>query len=91
MTALENLFRQHLANPFLVLGLRPPATATETERQGEKLLAMLAAGLDEAIRYDTPFGARERTLELVRAALAELRDPRRRLRHEWWALGWSSP
>jgi hypothetical protein len=91
MSALENLFRQHLLNPFLVLGLRPPSTTAETERQGEKLMAMLAAGLDEARRYPTPFGERERTPELVRAALAELRDPRRRLRHEWWACGWSSP
>jgi hypothetical protein len=90
MTALENLFRQHLLNPFLVLGLRPPVSPTETERQGEKLLAMLAAGLDEARRYPTPFGERERTPELVRSALAELRDPRRRLRHEWWVSGWPS-
>ena len=90
MTALENLFRQHLLNPFLVLGLHPEASAGDTERQGEKLLAMLAAGLDEARRYSTPFGARERSPELVRAALAELRDPRRRLRHEWWARGWGS-
>jgi hypothetical protein len=89
MTALEDLFRQHLANPFLVLDLRPPASAAEAERQGDKLLAMLAAGLDEARWYATPFGERERTPELVRSALAELRDPRRRLHHEWWALGWA--
>jgi hypothetical protein len=88
MTALENLFRQHLLNPFLVLGLAPEAGTADTERQGEKLRAMLAAGLGEAGSYSTPFGARERTPELVRAALAELRDPRRRLRHEWWARGW---
>jgi len=87
MTALENLFRQHLLNPFLVLELGPTTSGADAERQGEKLLAMLAAGLDEARRYSTPFGARERSPELVRAALAELRDPRRRLRHEWWARG----
>lgn len=90
MTALENLFRQHLLNPFLVLELGPEASTGDTERQGEKLLAMLAAGLEEARRYATPFGTRERSPELVRAALAELRDPRRRLRHEWWARGWGS-
>ena len=89
MTGVENLFRQHLANPFLVLGLPTTAGTADTERQGEKLLAMLAAGLAEATRYGTPFGAQERTPELVRAALAELRDPRRRLRHEWWARGWA--
>jgi hypothetical protein len=47
--------------------------------------------LDGARRYPTPFGARERTPELVRAAIAELRDPVRRLAHEWWARGWPHP
>jgi hypothetical protein len=50
-------------------------------------LAELAAGLEGARRYATPFGARERTPELVRVAIAELRDPARRLGHEWWARG----
>ena len=59
----------------------------DIERQGQRLLAELAAGLDGARRYATPFGARERTPELVRAAIAELRDPARRLVHEWWARG----
>lgn len=85
-----DLLDRHLENPFLVLGLGPSATAAEAERQGEKLLAMLAAGLEEARRYQTPFGPRDRTPELVRAALAELRDPARRLRHEWWARGWQA-
>jgi hypothetical protein len=89
MSGLEEAHRQHLANPFLVLALPPTASAAETERQGEKLLAMLAAGLEEAGRYATPAGPRARTPELVRAALAELRDPRRHLRHAFWASGWS--
>ena len=89
MNTVENLVRQHLENPFLVLALPADAGAADTERQGEKLLAMLAAGLEEAGRYGTPFGERERTPELVRAALAELRDPGRRLRHAWWAGGWA--
>jgi hypothetical protein len=88
---LENLFHAHLENPFAVLALEPAASATEVERQGEKLLAMLAAGLAEAQRYATPFGERARTAALVRASLAELRDPGRRLRHEWWAQGWRAP
>ena len=67
-----------------------PATA-EIERQGERLLAELAAGLAGARRYRTPFGEHERTPELVRASVAELRDPARRLRHEWWARGMSEP
>jgi len=85
---IENSLRRHLGNAFLVLGLAPPAAAAEIERQGAKLLAMLAAGLDEAARYETPLGSRARTPALVRQALAELRDPRRRLQHEWWAHGW---
>lgn len=83
----ENYLRRHLANPFLVLELAPKAGRSELERQGAKLLAMLAAGLAEAGTYETPFGLRERTAEMVREALAELRDPARRLVHEWWAHG----
>ena len=84
---VENLARQRLENPFLVLEVAPAAGVAEIERQGQRLLAELAAGLDGARRYPTPFGARERTSELVRAAIAELRDPARRLAHEWWAQG----
>jgi hypothetical protein len=85
----ENLLHQHLRNAFLVLELRPEAEASAVERQGEKLLSMLAAGLAEAQDYPTPLGRRPRSPELVRTALAELRDPRQRLAHEWWARGWS--
>jgi hypothetical protein len=81
---IDNLLRRHLENPFLVLGLPASASVEETERQGQKLLAMLAARLEEARHYTTPVGARERTPELVRAALAELRDPDRRQVHEFW-------
>ena len=89
MIAVANLRRRHLENAFLVLGVPPSANAAEVERQGQKLLAMLAAGLAEADRYPTPFGEQPRTPELVRAALADLRDPDRRLCAEWWARGWS--
>jgi hypothetical protein len=84
---VENLLRARLENPFLVLAVAPVAGGAEIERQGQRLLAELAAGLDGARRYPTPLGARERTPELVRAAIAELRDPARRLVHEWWARG----
>jgi hypothetical protein len=84
----ENLLRRHLENPFLVLALPADAGTAAVERQGETLLAMLAAGLPEAARYATPLGPRPRTPELVRAALAELRDPERRLGHQFWAQGW---
>jgi hypothetical protein len=84
---VENLLRARLENPFLVLAVAPTAAAADIERQGQRLLAELAAGLDGARRYATAFGARDRTPELVRAAIAELRDPARRLAHEWWARG----
>lgn len=86
----ENHLRRHLANPFLVLELPPEATRDELERQGAKLLALLAASVAGAATYDTPLGPRERTPELVRGALAELRDPAKRLIHEWWARGIAS-
>jgi hypothetical protein len=87
---VENLVRDRLANPFLVLAVAPAAEIGDIERQAQRLLAELAAGLEGSRRYATPFGARERTPELVRAALAELRDPARRLTHEWWARGLTS-
>jgi hypothetical protein len=83
----ENRLRRHLANPFMVLELAPGASRDELERQGAKLLAMLAAGVGDTAAYPTPLGPRERTSEMVRSALAELRDPARRLLHEWWARG----
>lgn len=87
----ENLVRERGANPFFVLAVAPDAPVAEIERQGQRLLSELAAGLDGARRYPTPFGPRERTPELVRVAIAELRDPVRRLAHEWWARGLVAP
>ena len=84
---VETLARERAANPFFVLAVAPSAAVADVERQGQRLLAELAAGLEGARRYETPFGAHERTPEAVRAALAELRDPARRLGHEWWARG----
>jgi curved DNA-binding protein CbpA len=72
-------------NPFYVLGLRPDATRAEIERQGQKLLGMLELSLQSAARYATPVGPAERTADKVRRAMAELRDPERRLEHEMWA------
>jgi hypothetical protein len=89
-TTIENAFRAHLENPFLVLALPPGAGTADIERQSQKWLGMLAADLAEARRYVTPFGPGERTAELVRAAVAELADPARRLTHEWWARGFAS-
>ncbi len=79
-----NALHRHLANPFWVLDLPPDTPADRVERQGEMLLSMLALGVVDASRYQTPLGSRERTAEIVREAMAELRDPNRRLAHEWW-------
>jgi hypothetical protein len=78
----EHRFRD---NPFYVLGLRPNATRAEMEREGQKLLGMLELGIQSASRYATPVGPFERTADVVRRAMAELRDPERRLEHELWA------
>lgn len=72
-------------NPFYVLELPPDCSRVEMERQGQKLLAMLAVGFDEALTYPTPFGRRPRTPEAVRQAMAALREPRRRVVAELWA------
>jgi hypothetical protein len=72
-------------NPFFVLELTPAATRAEIERAGAKLLAMLEIAMQRAAIYTTPVGPRARTPELVRSAMAELRNPERRVVHEaWW-------
>ena len=72
-------------NPFYVLGLPTDCTAHEIEREGSRWLGMLTLGLREAQSYLTPLGSRPRTAEGVRQAMAELRDPERRLAWELWA------
>ena len=73
-------------NPFFVLELRPSCTRAEIERAGQKLLGMLELEFSAARRYRSPIGEHERSAELVRASMAELRDPNRRLLHELWAV-----
>ena len=72
-------------NPFFVLGLPVTASRIEVEREAQKLLGMLELGLASATRYASPLGWHARTADLVRAAAATLRDPRRRLVAEAWA------
>lgn len=72
-------------NPFFVLGLPPDTSRIEIEREAQKLLGMLELGFIDAKSYRTPLGPRTRTPELVRAAVAALRDPYRRLVAELWA------
>lgn len=79
--------RERLAqNPFFVLELARDCSRAEVERQGQKLLGMLELELSGARRYRSPIGEHERSPNLVRAAMAELRDPNRRLLHELWAM-----
>jgi len=72
-------------NPFFVLGLSPDASRIEIEREAQKLLGMLELDFADARTYATPLGPQARTPELVRAAVAALRDPYRRLVAELWA------
>jgi hypothetical protein len=72
-------------NPFFVLGISPDASRIEIEREAQKLLGMLELGFAQAGEYATPLGPRPRTPELVRAAVAALRDPYQRLLAELWA------
>ncbi len=72
-------------NPFFVLGLSPEASRIEIEREAQKLLGMLELDFADAKAYQTPLGPQPRTSEAVRAAVAALRDPYRRLVAELWA------
>ncbi len=72
-------------NPFFVLGVSPDASRIEIEREAQKLLGMLELSIESAATYHTPLGPQPRTQEAVRAAVAQLRDPYRRLLAELWA------
>jgi hypothetical protein len=72
-------------NPFYVLGLRPECSRADLEREGQKLLALLELSVESVKTYRTPLGPMPRTADRVRKALAELRDPQKRLLHELWA------
>jgi hypothetical protein len=72
-------------NPFFILGVAADASRIEIEREAQKLLGMLELDFADAKTYATPLGPQFRTAELVRAAVAALRDPYRRLVAELWA------
>lgn len=71
-------------NPFYVLALPPDCHAADIERAGNTWLAMLAIDLEEAKHYDSPVGMQVRTTESVRAAVATLHAPEKRLLCELW-------
>lgn len=72
-------------NAFYVLELSPECSAMDVEMAGQKLLAMLEVGMADAQTYSTPMGPQDRDAERVRAAMAQLRDPKSRVVHELWA------
>jgi hypothetical protein len=72
-------------NPFYVLGIDRNASDLEAERAGRLLLGQLELGLVGPRTVHTPFGPLERTPDMVRAALAEVRDARRRAAHALWS------
>ncbi|HEY3450474.1 MAG TPA: hypothetical protein VGK67_29230 [Myxococcales bacterium] len=80
---LYQIFAVLSENPFRLLGLSPPASARDVEREGARLLAVVSAGLDDP-RQMAPLGPAERSAEQVRWAIAELRDPHRRAVHEFF-------
>ena len=80
---LHQALRVIAENPFRILGVSPQATARDVEREGEKLLGLIAAGLDEP-QTMAPLGERSRSAEQVRWAMGELRDPHRRALHEFF-------
>jgi hypothetical protein len=82
---LRDPFADWRRNPFFVLEVDTTASRAEVERAGQKLLALIAVGSTDAGHYDTPFGRAERDADLIRQALAALRDPRDRVLHELWA------
>ena len=80
---LQQVLRVLTENPFRILGLSPRASPREVEREGTKLLGLIAAGLDDRASM-APLGPKERGAEQVRWAVAELRDPHRRALHEFF-------
>jgi hypothetical protein len=72
-------------NPFFVLECSPGDTRAEIERKAQLLLGMLELGFPSAQTYPTPLGVRVRTSDTVRAAVATLRSPDKRLVAELWA------
>jgi curved DNA-binding protein CbpA len=85
--SLSHVQARLLDNPFYVLELAPDCSRAEVERAGQKLLAMLELDLSGAQAYASPLGSGRRDAAKVREAMAELRDPQRRLFHELWVIG----
>jgi curved DNA-binding protein CbpA len=68
-------------NPYFVLEIASNATPGEIERAGRKLLGLVDVGSEKAVKYTCSFGTFDRDATMIREAMAELRDPRKRARH----------
>ncbi|MEO7112014.1 MAG: hypothetical protein ABI183_16340 [Polyangiaceae bacterium] len=68
-------------NPYFVLEIAANATPGEIERAGRKLLALIDVGSEKVVEYTCSFGVFPRDATMIREAMAELRDPRKRTRH----------
>lgn len=73
-----------MRNPFYLLELNADCSRAELERAGQRLLAMIELALPGSERVETPYGVTTRSADDLRQALADLRDPERRLVHELW-------
>ncbi len=80
-----------LENPFFVLDVPWDAPRATVEREAQKLLGMLELGFAAASTYATPLGPQPRSAELVRSAVATLRDPKARVVAEFWAAHATAP
>lgn len=73
------------ANPFFVLELKTDATRADVERAGQRLLAKFGIDSTGIADYETPLGKGLRDADMVRQAMAALRDPAQRVACELWA------
>jgi hypothetical protein len=72
-------------NPFYVLELSTTATLDEIEQAAADLIKRIDQGEPGIDFYTTPLGALPRDAGDVRDAAKQLRNPQRRLVHEFWA------
>jgi hypothetical protein len=68
-------------NPYFVLEIAADATPGEIERAGRKLLGLIDVGSEKVVKYTCSFGTFDRDATMIREAMAELRDPKKRARH----------
>ena len=68
-------------NPYFILEIDATAAPGEIERAGRKLLGLLDVGSEKVVKYTCSFGTFDRDATMIREAMSELRDPKKRARH----------